>query len=139
MKKYFRNKQFFLDPFALTIAQWCYIKGWKTKDAARAGLGFNSADTALSTEKFREIRRSCWKYIYTWEKDEWKTRFDVTARDAVAADNGVAVPYNEDFEQRLDWMEAYDNTHRNIYNPLDDTRPYYYATYDEIRGTSQIY
>ncbi len=24
--KYFKNKHFFIDPFALTIAQWCYVK-----------------------------------------------------------------------------------------------------------------
>ncbi len=28
---------------------------------------------------------------------------------------------------------------RQIYNPLDDTRPYYYATYRNVRGTAQVY
>jgi len=27
VKKYFKNKHFFIDPFALTIAQWCYVHG----------------------------------------------------------------------------------------------------------------
>lgn len=26
MKKYFKNRHFFIDPFELTIAQWCYVK-----------------------------------------------------------------------------------------------------------------
>ena len=26
-----------------------------------------------------------------------------------------------------------------IYNPLEDTRPYYYATYDDVRGTTDTY
>jgi hypothetical protein len=34
-KKYFKNKHFFIDPFQLTIAQWCYAHGWNTKDTAR--------------------------------------------------------------------------------------------------------
>lgn len=32
-----------------------------------------------------------------------------------------------------------DMVNTNSYNPLDDTRPYYYATYDEVRGTTQLY
>ena len=27
----------------------------------------------------------------------------------------------------------------NWYNPLEDTRPYYYATYNDVRGTTQVY
>ena len=26
-----------------------------------------------------------------------------------------------------------------VYNPLEDTRPYYYATYKDVRGTSELY
>ena len=29
-EKYFKNRHFFIDPFELTIAQWCYAKGWNT-------------------------------------------------------------------------------------------------------------
>lgn len=41
--KYFKNKHFFMDPFALTIAQWCYVKlraegTTPDKDTARALL-----------------------------------------------------------------------------------------------------
>lgn len=25
------------------------------------------------------------------------------------------------------------------YNPLEDTRPYYHATYDDVRGTEELY
>ena len=28
VKKYFKNKHFFIDPFQLTIAQWCYVHGY---------------------------------------------------------------------------------------------------------------
>lgn len=30
--KYFKNKHFFMDPFALTIAQWCYVYGMHRND-----------------------------------------------------------------------------------------------------------
>lgn len=28
---------------------------------------------------------------------------------------------------------------KKVYNPLEDTRPYYYATYKDVRGTSELY
>ena len=75
-KKYFRNKHFFLDPFALTIAQWCYIKlnsqstGKATQETARQ---------LLSDEgHLEEIQESYWRYVCVWgeegEWDIWKER-----------------------------------------------------------------
>jgi hypothetical protein len=116
--KYVRNKHFFIAPFELTIAQWCYVHDWNTIGKARQqlnGLG-----------QLEEMRRSYWKYLHTWSKDEWNVLMDET---------GVG---GEDVDEKLDNLERLDDQ-SPIYNPLLDTRPYYYATYQDVRGTSQIY
>ena len=59
--------------------------------------------------------------------------------DIVEIDSGVDVravetaPVNDD-EQFINWLIS-----KEIYNPLEDTRPYYYATYNDVRGTGQTY
>lgn len=93
------KRHFFIDPFELTIAQWCYIKGWKTKELARMGLD-NNLD---------EIQTSYWRYLSVWEKQEWQTLKVENETDEACINRLV-----EDEE----------------YNPLNDTRPYYYATYN---------
>ena len=35
--------------------------------------------------------------------------------------------------------ENYDEENPPLYNPLEDTRPWYYATYNEVRGTDEIF
>lgn len=92
------KRHFFIDPFELTIAQWCYIKGWKTKDDARDGLAAN----------LDEIQTSYWRYLSVWEKQEWQTWKEGNETDEACINRLV-----ED----------------GTYNPLNDTRPYYYATY----------
>lgn len=42
-------------------------------------------------------------------------------------------PVNDD-DEFIAWL-----VEKKIYNPLDDTRPYYYATYNDVRGTGQAY
>ena len=37
-----------------------------------------------------------------------------------------------------DWWQG-KLTSEKVYNPLEDTRPYYYATYKDVRGTSELY
>ena len=32
-KKYFKNRHFFIDPFQLTIAQWCYVHEYQKGDS----------------------------------------------------------------------------------------------------------
>ncbi len=65
-KKYFKNKHFFIDPFELTIAQWCYVKLNSNPDGSRADKG--SARDLLDGEGYlSEIERSYWKYIQTFE------------------------------------------------------------------------
>lgn len=70
-KKYYMNKHLFIDPFALTIAQWCYIKGWTTKDDARTGL-----ITDLGFDNFKEIEKSYWKYLLTFEQQGFKDAYE---------------------------------------------------------------
>ena len=43
-QKYWKNKYFFIDPFELTIAQWCYVHGKKNQEAARNYLGGNLSE-----------------------------------------------------------------------------------------------
>lgn len=58
--KYFKNRHFFIDPFELTIAQWCHVHGKHEKDAARKFLD----------ENINEIETSYWRYLSVWEKDD---------------------------------------------------------------------
>ena len=83
--KYFKNKHFFMDPFALTIAQWCYVKlrasnTSATKDNARALLSRES--------HLVEMEKSYWKYLLVWEKEEWaqlKEEYKNTPRNSESA------------------------------------------------------
>lgn len=175
-KKYKKNKHFFIDPFELTIAQWCYVHGmqrnsdgkvpvdpnpvlvpdskgrnpgeegyedtYKTmfdetamRVNARANLRKNPAafNGAVGEDKFDEIERSYWKYLTVWEQDEWnsliqtgKSRTGATLSENPAQDFG-----GKTTEQCVKWL--IDN---KKYDPLDDTRPYYYATYSDVRGTT---
>lgn len=121
-EKYFKNRHFFIDPFELTIAQWCYAKGWNTQAAARSGLA-----SASDNADFNEMRRSYFKYLQTFEPTAWGdlvSTWSITTSD---------VP-----DEMVDELVAKDAT-SSIYNPLEDTRPYYYATYQNVRGTSQLY
>ena len=65
-RRYKKNKFFFIDPFELTIAQWCHAHGWHTKGNARNGL-----NAATDKANFAEMRRSYWKYLYRYEPIEW--------------------------------------------------------------------
>lgn len=118
-RKYFKNRHFFIDPFELTIAQWCHIHGWHTKADARSGLTNNA--------NLDEMRRSYWKYLYTYETGSW---------NEIVLNNNVTV--SNDVEGMLDQLAAKDSRSL-IYNPLDDTRPYYYATYKDVRGAPNAY
>jgi hypothetical protein len=100
-KRYRKNKHFFIDPFQLTIAQWCYVHGFQrqepyyrigedegsddiidldvqettptSKDFARKYLASDSKNVVggIGAKNFAEMERSYWKYLYTWERDEW--------------------------------------------------------------------
>lgn len=87
------------------------MHGWKTKNSARANLGDNLS----------EIERSYWKYLATWEKSEW---------EEVKESNGLS---GED-EDCINSLVS-----GKVYTPLEDTRPYYYATYNEVRGSDYIF
>ena len=115
-KKYHKNKYFYIDPFELTIAQWCYVKGWNTTASARSNL----------VGKLDEMRRSYWKYLYTFEKTEW---------DSLKSRTGIT---EAEIESMVEQLVVKDNA-SSIYDPLKDTRPYYYATYQDVRGTTQVY
>ena len=126
-KKYRRNKHFYIDPLELTIAQWCHAHGWHTKGAARGGL-----NAATDKANLDEMRRSYWKYLYTYEKDKWTalknsqslTEGDIDSMINQLASNDILTSNNDSSQ---------------IYNPLEDTRPYYYATYANVRGVTNLY
>ena len=118
MKKYFINKYFFIDPFELTIAQWCYAHNMNQMDTARQYLG----------GKLNEIETSYWKYMITFEMDEFVKEFKSEYPDEVIDFE------NHDKDHYVKLMVK-----SKTYNPLEDTRPYYHATYQDVRGTTQIY
>ena len=67
--RWFRNKHFFIDPFQLTIAQWCYAKLNHTQ---RGSASKSTARSLLSDAGILdEMRRSYWKYLYTFERSRW--------------------------------------------------------------------
>jgi len=71
--KYFKNKHFFLDPFTLTIAQWCYVKlNSQRTDKDDVPTQEKARELLRQEEHLAEIEESYWKYLQTWEKDEWR-------------------------------------------------------------------
>ena len=84
--KYFKNKHFFMDPFALTIAQWCYVYGMHKNDDgsvptnedelrtnARNNLRKSRSEHSgsIGEDNFKQMEESYWKYLSVWEKEEW--------------------------------------------------------------------
>lgn len=187
--KYFRNKHFFMDPFALTIAQWCYIK---LNSQSSNNASKSTARDLLEREgNLEEMERSYWKYLLVWEKNDWVEEkvkwvewvryhldWDSEVEDFVdnwklnnldfvddwksknpQADGETIAHYNDRANAAFDeatWEAAKNEARGNAfgrsdetwqqlfkdndwYNPLEDTRPYYYATYNAIRGTGQVF
>ena len=129
-KKYQRNKHFFIDPFELTIAQWCHIHEKHDVGSARDYLD----------DKIQEMRRSYWTYLSIWEKDEWE-ELKREHENGLKDNDGIvhdAYKMPSEDEEAIEWLILHDDEYE-LYNPLEDTRPYYYATYNEVRGTGQIY
>ena len=211
--KYFKNKHFFLDPFALTIAQWCYIYGMHrglngkvpTKDKlvvdangrkpgesgyvntyhlipdaqgrkpgesgyretrqqefdveemktnARTNLRKNRSEHlgSIGEANFNEMQESFWRYVCIWgEKGEWAQLKEEYRNKARPSGRGIA--WEDDIIEvdpevvhargvyTVDDDDTFirELTEDGVYNPLDDTRPYYYATYNDVRGVGQVY
>lgn len=137
--KYRKNKHFFIDPFALTIAQWCYIHGKNTKELARDWLASDKSEGGITKYNFQEMERSYWKYLSVWEQDEWETLKQNTFQQS---DDGILDVDNQemhpllkmDNDNAIEWLVK-----EQMYDPLKDTRPFYYATYHDVRGTSKVY
>lgn len=167
--KYFKNKHFFLDPFALTIAQWCYVK-LNSQGTGRATTP--NARAFLSNEgHLEEIQRSYWRYVCVWgekgEWDYWKARNENEPRGARSIDDDDIVEAGDIVEMRDETSGSVAATSevattsssvnvgitpteederiiselcdRGWYDPLQDTRPYYYATYNDVRSTGAVY
>lgn len=225
--KYYKNKHFFMDPFALTISQWCYVHlptwksqdstwrskpytygwtfdeaGWKSENprrvdetpeqyAQRVELAREQSKQdyifsvkseivkshlkdEVGANNYAQMARSYWRYVCIWgepgEWEKWKQEYvssrNVTFRnddDIVSIDDDdvvevravddsseevasnessggsttsapIGTPPTEEDQAVIDFL-----CQRGYYNPLDDTRPYYYATYDDVRGTGQVY
>ncbi len=185
--KYFRNKHFFLDPFALTIAQWCYVYGMHrnedgsvpTKlddqgktvfdgDAMRENARRNLAKDrgvhpgSIGLDNFNQMQESYWRYVCVWgepgEWEHWKskpiphavdsdeddivemrdieeTATTPTTRPTESSAGNIGVAPTEEDEEKIN-----DLCHRtDWYDPLLDTRPFYCATYDDVRGTGKTH
>ena len=82
--------------------------------------GWNTQPSAREhlVGKLDEMESSYWRYLSVYEKEEWAglKRVGESDEDAIA---------------RL--------TSSGDYNPLEDTRPYYYATYNDVRGSDDIF
>lgn len=65
----------------------------------------------------------------TYEKDEWEQLKEQYRNDARFSK--INIDDDEDFTNGL--IANY------IYNPLEDTRPYYYASYNEVRSVGKTY
>jgi hypothetical protein len=63
------------------------------------------------------MESSYWRYLSVYEKEEWTG----LKGDGESDEDAIA---------RL--------TSSGDYNPLEDTRPWYHATYNEVRGTNDV-
>ena len=99
----------------------------------------------MKDSRFREVETSYWKYLSVWEKDEWNKLKETYTWTPRSLDDIVEIRDGEPAEETrtLDGMDdatIVDTLVQNEeYNPLLDTRPYYHATYQDVRGTSQVY
>ena len=73
------------------------------------------------------MRRSYWRYLYYFEKSKWDELY-----------NGYSALAGLELDDAIEKLVELDNQY-GIYNPLTDTRPYYYATYNAVRGTGKVY
>ena len=62
---------------------------------------------------------------------------DPTLETSSIIDTIIAID-EERAEKRNDQGD-YDEQEPPIYNPLEDTRPWYYATYNSVRGTDAVF
>lgn len=124
-ERYFKNKYLFIDPFELTIAQWCYAHGNSNERSAKEFL--------VTANQYNDMRLSYWKYLMVYEKDKWnqlKEQLKTIPGGRITS----TMSDDEVFEALTENPDTYDNT----YNPLTDTRPYYYATYNDVRGSNRL-
>lgn len=137
-KKYKKNKHFYIDPFELTIAQWCYVMNWNNSDIRSTNP--NTAKAAainylysVSPSQLNEMAKSYWKYLMVWEHDTFASYKSGNSRYK----DGTDEEYLEALYADADTMTG-GTTYRAAaaYNPLQDTRPYYYATYNKVRGST---
>lgn len=88
--KYFKNKHFFLDPFALTIAQWCYVKLNSNRKTSTETPTKVAARALFSDKQILEMQKSYWKYLSVWEKDEWAQLKEEYRNKARPNERGIA-------------------------------------------------
>ena len=86
-----------------------------------------------------------------WEKEEWKQLKEEYRNKARPGGRGIAweddiididpevVHVRGGYTVDDDDTFIRELTEDGVYKPLDDTRPYYYATYNDVRGTGQVY
>jgi hypothetical protein len=82
-------------------------------------------------------------YLRTWDTEKWASKRQEMVNESTSSDNDGIVVENEVSNSELSSMsddDFMDWLIRNeIYNPLEDMRPFYYATYNDVRSTGQVY
>lgn len=75
-RKYRKNRHFFMDPYELTIAQWCYVMNWnnpniRSTDANTAKAAAIDYLYSVSPSQLNEMAKSFWKYLYVWDRNKF--------------------------------------------------------------------
>ena len=105
MKKYFKNKHFFIDPFELTISQWCYVK-LNSQESGSANR--ETARALLQTEgHLGEMQKSYWKYLRVWENEDW-IKEKAKWVEANASTNDIVTQFIDDWKSsNPDFVETW--------------------------------
>lgn len=112
LQRYPKDTHLFVDPFQLTVAQWCYVEY-----VAKGDRSSHEAAKAAAMEGLED-------------------RYETLARSWYAYRNAFEL---KDGESPLTEQEVEDRVKAHEYDPLEDTRPWHLSSYREVRGTPQVF
>lgn len=79
---------------------------------------------------------SFWKYVKRWEPELFAS---YKAGNPTYKDGSDDAYYQALVNDANDMCDSYSTAKNYAYNPLEDMRPYYYASYRDVRGTKRVY
>lgn len=79
---------------------------------------------------------SFWKYVKRWEPELFA---QYKAGNPTYKDGSDDAYYQALVNDANDMCDSYSTAKNYAYNPLEDMRPYYYASYRDVRGTKRVY